>query len=114
MREIVLAAKECANVQLDADVVQRMVEMDPLESYLKPSMMQDLEKVCYEEVVVVRQLTRDKGNYIEFENLLGEPLREGKKAGVAMPTLEVLYQLAKAIQWRNMERRGLVEVPKKK
>jgi ketopantoate reductase len=44
---------------------------------------------------------------------LGEPLREGKKAGVKMPTLEVLYQLAKAIQWRNMEKRGLVEVPKK-
>jgi ketopantoate reductase len=40
-------------------------------------------------------------------------LREGKNAGVKMPTLEVLYQLAKAIQWRNMEKRGLVEVPKK-
>lgn len=34
-------------------------------------------------------------------------------AGVQMPTLQVLYQLAKAIQWRNMERKGLVEVPKK-
>jgi ketopantoate reductase len=44
---------------------------------------------------------------------LGEPLREGKKAGVSMPTLEVLYQLARAVQWRNRERRGLVEVPKK-
>jgi hypothetical protein len=53
-------------------------------------------------------------NFIEFENLLGEPLREGKKAGVKMPTLEVLYQLAKAIQWRNMEKRGLVDVPGKK
>jgi ketopantoate reductase len=55
-----------------------------------------------------------QGNFIEFENLLGEPLREGKKAGLTMPTLEVLYQLAKAIQWRNKEARGLVEVPKKK
>lgn len=55
-----------------------------------------------------------QGNFIEFENLLGEPLREGKKAGVAMPTLEVLYQLAKAVQWRNMEKKGMVEVPKKK
>ena len=54
-----------------------------------------------------------QGNFIEFENLLGEPLREGKKVGVPMPTLEVLYQLAKAVQWRNMERKGLVEVPKK-
>jgi len=41
-------------------------------------------------------------------------LRAGKDAGVAMPTLEVLYQLAKAIQWRMKESRGLVEVPKKK
>jgi ketopantoate reductase len=40
-------------------------------------------------------------------------LREGKKAGVKMPTLEVLYQLAKAIQWRNKEVRGLVDVPRK-
>lgn len=54
-----------------------------------------------------------QGNFIEFENLLGEPLREGKKAGVVMPTLEVLHQLAKAIQWRNLEKRGLVDVPKK-
>jgi ketopantoate reductase len=56
----------------------------------------------------------EQGNYIEFENLLGEPLREGKAIGVPMPTLEVLYQLAKAIQWRTKDRRGLVEIPKKK
>jgi hypothetical protein len=30
-----------------------------------------------------------------------------------MPTLEVLYQLARAIQWRTKEERGMVEVPKK-
>jgi ketopantoate reductase len=54
-----------------------------------------------------------QGNFIEFENLLGEPLREGKAAGVPMPTLEVLYQLARAIQWRTKEERGMIEVPKK-
>jgi len=31
-----------------------------------------------------------------------------------MPTLGVLYQLAKAVQWRNMEKKGMVEIPKKK
>jgi hypothetical protein len=31
-----------------------------------------------------------------------------------MSTLEVLYQLARAIQWRTKEERGLVEIPKKK
>lgn len=54
-----------------------------------------------------------QGNFIEFENLLGEPLREGKRAGVPMPTLEVLYQLARTIQWRTKEARGLVELPGK-
>lgn len=49
-----------------------------------------------------------QGNFIEFENLLGEPLREGKTAGVAMPTLEVLYQIAKAVQWRTKEQRHLI------
>ncbi|KAH7378210.1 6-phosphogluconate dehydrogenase [Pyrenochaeta sp. MPI-SDFR-AT-0127] len=98
MKEIVAAAKACAGVELDDDIVDLMINADPLESYLKPSMQQDLEK----------------GNFIEFENLLGEPLREGRDAGVPMPTLEVLYHLAQAIQWRTKERRGLVEVPKKK
>jgi ketopantoate reductase len=46
--------------------------------------------------------------------LLGEPLREGKKAGVQMPTLEVLYQLARAVQWRTKEARGAVSVVGKK
>jgi ketopantoate reductase len=40
-------------------------------------------------------------------------LREGRKAGVQMPTLEVLYGLAKAIQWRVREGRGMVEIPKR-
>ncbi|KAH7081635.1 2-dehydropantoate 2-reductase-like protein [Paraphoma chrysanthemicola] len=97
MREIIAAAKAAAGVELADDIVEWTIEMDPLESYLKPSMQQDLEK----------------GNFIEFENLLGEPLREGKKAGVQMPTLEVLYQLARAIQWRNKEGKGMVEVPRK-
>ena len=48
---------------------------------------------------------------IEFENLIGEPLREGRKLGVKMPTIEVLYNLCKAIQWRLMEERGMIEVP---
>jgi ketopantoate reductase len=56
----------------------------------------------------------DQGNFIEFENLLGEPLREGLAAGVQMPTLQVLYGIATAIQWRTKEERGLVEIPKKR
>jgi 2-dehydropantoate 2-reductase len=46
MREIILAAKAAAGVDLDEALVQWTIDMDPLESYLKPSMQQDLEKVC--------------------------------------------------------------------
>ena len=58
-------------------------------------------------------LTR-KGNFIEFENILGEPLREGEKLGVSMPTLKVLYGLCKAIQWRTKEEKGMVDIPPKR
>ncbi|KAF2676617.1 2-dehydropantoate 2-reductase-like protein [Lentithecium fluviatile CBS 122367] len=97
MREIVAAA-EALGVKLADDVVEYMIGVDPLDLYLAPSMLADV----------------GKGNYIEFENLLGEPLREGKKAGVAMPTLEVLYQIAKALQWRTKAERGVVKVPPKR
>jgi ketopantoate reductase len=46
MREIIAAAKAAAGVELADDIVEWTIEMDPLESYLKPSMQQDLEKVC--------------------------------------------------------------------
>jgi 2-dehydropantoate 2-reductase len=97
MQEVVRAAK-AKGVTLAEDVVDYMIEVDPLDIYLSPSMFADVRK----------------GNYIEFENLLGEPLREGKEAGVAMPTLEVLYGIARAIQWRTKEARGLVQVPPKR
>ncbi|KAF2001336.1 2-dehydropantoate 2-reductase [Amniculicola lignicola CBS 123094] len=98
MKEIVTAAKEVAGVELAGDVVDTMIEMDPLEIYLAPSMLADVRK----------------GNFIEFENLLGEPLREGKKAGVAMPTVEVLYNICKAIQWRTKDAKGRVKIPPKR
>jgi ketopantoate reductase len=50
MREIVAAAKASAGVDLieeEGDVVEKTIEMDPLTSYLKPSMQQDLEKVHF-------------------------------------------------------------------
>lgn len=49
-----------------------------------------------------------QGNSIEYEYLLGEPLREGKRLGVAMPVLSTLYALCSAVQWRiEAERESL-------
>ncbi|EMT67212.1 hypothetical protein FOC4_g10000361 [Fusarium odoratissimum] len=93
MREIVEAAKKSAGVNLGDDVMDFLIGADVLQPCLSPSMLADVQK----------------GNFIEFENLLGEPLREeGKTVGVAMPTLEVLYQIAKAVQWRTKEQRHLI------
>jgi 2-dehydropantoate 2-reductase len=47
MREIVEAARVAGGVKLDEGIVQAMIEVDPLTSYLKPSMQQDLDKVCF-------------------------------------------------------------------
>nr|GFD60425.1 hypothetical protein [Tanacetum cinerariifolium] len=46
MEEIVAAAKAVANVDLEEDVVEKVINTDPMESWAKPSMQQDLEKVC--------------------------------------------------------------------
>ena len=96
MAEIVAAAKASGH-DLPETVIDDMIEMDPLELWLPPSMLSDTRK----------------GNYIEYENILGEPLREGEKLGVAMPNLRVLYHLCKAVQWKNKEIKGLVQVPPK-
>jgi 2-dehydropantoate 2-reductase len=45
MREIVAAAKAAAGVELDSGIVDSTIAMDPLMSYLEPSMQQDLSKV---------------------------------------------------------------------
>ncbi|ORY10199.1 ketopantoate reductase PanE/ApbA C terminal-domain-containing protein [Clohesyomyces aquaticus] len=97
MREIVEAAK-ARGVELEEGVVGTMIEIDPLDIYLSPSMLADVRK----------------GNFIEHENLLGEPLREGLAAGVSMPTLTVIYNICRTIQWRTREARGFVEIPPKR
>lgn len=97
MEEIRAAAK-AAGVELTEDIVDTMIEIDPLTMYLPPSMLGDVRK----------------GNFTEFENIVGEPLRIGTGLGVPMPTLKVLYELLKAIQWRTKEARGRVTIPPKR
>ncbi|KAJ5652048.1 hypothetical protein N7507_009474 [Penicillium longicatenatum] len=89
MREIEAAAK-ASGYELPADIVEYMATVDPVEDRFAPSMLQDVRK----------------GNSIEYEYLLGEPLREGKRLGVAMPVVSTLYALCSAIQWRTKEERS--------
>lgn len=96
MLEIVALAK-ADGVTLPRELVEKIITVDRYESFFKPSMCQDIEK----------------GNLIEYENIIGEPLREAERLGVATPTLQVLYGLLKGLQFQVKEAKGLVEVPVK-
>ncbi|PYH47876.1 ketopantoate reductase family protein [Aspergillus saccharolyticus JOP 1030-1] len=95
MREIQAAASACAGVELPDETLEKMITLDPVTMYNPPSMQVDVRS----------------GRFTEFENLVGEAVREGRANGVSMPTLTVLYGILKAMQWRTKERRGLVTVP---
>ncbi|KAL3418900.1 hypothetical protein PVAG01_09121 [Phlyctema vagabunda] len=97
MDEIIEVAK-AKGINLPEGIADKMINLDPMDLYLKPSMQCDAEK----------------GNYIEYENLVGEPLRDAEAIGVKTPILKVIYELCKAMQWRTKEARGLLSVPPKR
>ncbi|KAJ5689337.1 hypothetical protein N7462_003729 [Penicillium macrosclerotiorum] len=96
MQEVVAAAK-ASGVTLPAGIIDRMINMDPLTMYLQPSMLEDVQK----------------GNLVEFETLVGEPLREGLARDVPMPTLTFIYHTMKAIQWKLKQQKELIAIPPK-
>ncbi|KAJ0108986.1 hypothetical protein J7T55_005534 [Diaporthe amygdali] len=96
MQEIVATAA-AKGVELSLKEVEKIITIDLYESFFKPSMCQDIEK----------------GNFIEFENIVGEPLREAEELGVPTPTLRVVYALLKGLQYQTKEAKGLLRVPEK-
>ncbi|KAH6871034.1 6-phosphogluconate dehydrogenase [Thelonectria olida] len=97
MKEVFETASKLGH-QLPEDIIDTMINLDPMDLYLKPSMQCDMEK----------------GNLMEVEYLVGEPLREAEKVGVPTPNLKAIYEISKALQWKNKEGRGLVTVPPKR
>lgn len=96
MLEIVAVAA-AKGVMLPLEEVEKIITVDLYESFFLPSMAQDIRK----------------GNFIEFENIVGEPLREAEVLGVPTPTLKVVYGLLKGLQFQTKEAKGLVKVPEK-
>ena len=91
MREIAAIAA-ADGVHLSEDLVMKLITIDKLDSWFMPSMGQDA----------------GKGNFIEFENIVGEPMREAKRLGVPCPTLTTMYSILKGIQTKTKETRGLI------
>ncbi|KAL4912873.1 ketopantoate reductase PanE/ApbA C terminal-domain-containing protein [Aspergillus aurantiobrunneus] len=93
MREIIAAAEACGVTGFPEDLPEIVIRGDPVDTGFKPSMCQDAEK----------------GAYMEIESVVGEPLREGERRGVDMPTLRTVYGLLKGLQLKVKERNGLWE-----
>ncbi|RJE19731.1 hypothetical protein PHISCL_07923 [Aspergillus sclerotialis] len=92
IREI-RAIAEASGVVLQPDLVDAVMHQDPNDTAFKPSMCQDYEK----------------GNLMEVENLVGEPLREAEKLNVPAPTLRIIYCIMKGLQLKVKESKGLWE-----
>lgn len=97
MLEIVAVAAAARGVVLPREEVEKIITVDLYESFFVPSMAQDILR----------------GNFTEFENIVGEPLREAEKLGVPAPTLRVVYGLLKGLQFQTKVAKGLVEVPER-
>lgn len=95
MLEIVATAA-AKGVVLPLEQVEKIITVDLYNSFFLPSMAQDIKK----------------GNFTEFENIVGEPLREAEELGVPTPTLKVAYGLLKGLQFQTKVEKNLVEVPK--
>ena len=91
MLEVIAAARACGVPDLADDVAEAVIRADPTDTAFKPSMCQDVEK----------------GNFMEIENIVGEPLRDGEAHGVPMPTLRTIYGLLKGLQLQVKEAKGM-------
>ena len=89
----VRAIAKALGVELQPDLVDAVMHQDSNDIEFKPSMCQDFEK----------------GNLMEIENIIGEPVRESARHNVPAPTLEFVYKVMKGLQLRVKEEKGLWE-----
>lgn len=94
MKEVRAIAEADLQEKLPEGIEKMMAESDN-GVYFKPSMLVDVEK----------------GQPIELQAILGNPLRIAKKLGVEAPTLTMLYKLLSGIQFSALERRGIYKIP---
>lgn len=95
MLEIIAIAKK-AGYEMPADI-RKIMQTSDEGLYYKPSMQIDIEK----------------GNPVEIEAILGNPLRIARNLRVETPILTVVYNLLKGVQFRLLEGRNVLAVPEK-
>lgn len=96
MREVIAVAKE-DGCELPDDVINTVIHSDDGD-WFQPSMLVDVKK----------------GNPLELEVILGNFLRVARELNVPTPTLDVLYNLLKVVQYRIKEAQGMFNLPEKR
>lgn len=96
MREVVAVAK-ADGVDLDKDCINEAVHSDDGDYFL-PSMLVDYRK----------------GNPLELEGILGNLLVVAGELEVPTPTLTLVYNLLKAVQYGLLEKNGVFTIPEKR
>jgi 2-dehydropantoate 2-reductase len=88
MKEIQAAAAAYGQ-EITDEMIEATITTEPIEAHVPPSMLVDVRK----------------SQYIEFENLIGEPLRCAQARQVATPILQNHYSLTKSYQWKLKNKR---------
>ncbi|RGP66505.1 2-dehydropantoate 2-reductase [Fusarium sporotrichioides] len=90
MKEIQATAAAYGH-EITDEMIEATITTEPIEAHVPPSMLVDVRK----------------SQYIEFENLVGEPLRCAKARQIATPILQNNYSLAKSYQWKLKSKRAV-------
>lgn len=94
MAEIRAIAEAETGKKLPENIEEEMIESDG-GTYYEPSMLVDVKK----------------GQVLELETILGNPLRYGAKNGVKTPTLQGIYIMLRGKQFALLEKYGKFKLP---
>ncbi|PRT54901.1 hypothetical protein B9G98_02521 [Wickerhamiella sorbophila] len=94
MAEVRAIAEKELGEKLDPGIEAFMLNVDANE-YYEPSMLVDVRK----------------GQPMELEAILGNPLRLAQKHNIPAPLLQVVYIMLRGRQMALLEKRGLVDLP---
>ncbi|KAF5687957.1 2-dehydropantoate 2-reductase [Fusarium circinatum] len=93
MKEIQAAAAAYGQ-ELTDEMIDATIVTEPIDAHVSPSMLIDV----------------NKEQYIEVENLLGEPLRAAQAHQVPTPILQNHYSLASSYQWKLHSKKDISEM----
>ncbi|KAF5717801.1 2-dehydropantoate 2-reductase [Fusarium globosum] len=106
MKEIQAAAAAYGQ-ELTDEMVEATIVTEPIDAHVSPTMVHMLSTFLTQKKTV---LNLPQEQYIEVENLLGEPLRAAQARRVPTPILQNHYSLASSYQWKLHSKKDVSEM----